>query len=200
MQYIRWGGPIFSGVCKMLAFGEADCFQSKCFCAVLSPNWHLLYLQRYLSRLASKHLFEADWNGFVWNRDPLVTLASYPWCVAIGCLGEKCSAKMLSVSFLSCCRLWFLEGLIRALEGPEEEEKTQTLSVRILVCHVHQWNSDSFLKSLSLGFLTYRRGDHFIWGGGFTSIDIRSMANTQRGWHLITCLRCLVVLGSLLES
>lgn len=120
---------------------------------VLFPNWHLLYLQRYLSRLASKHLFEADWNGFFWNGAPLLTLAPYPSWVAIGCPGGKCSTKMLSVSFLSYCRLWFLEALTRALEGAEAEEETQTLPVGIPVGHVHQWSLDSFLKSLVLGFL-----------------------------------------------
>lgn len=48
----------------------------------------------------------------------------------------------------------------------------------------YQWNSENFLNSLSLGFLTYEKGDDFIEGGGIVSIDVRSMTNTWRGWHV----------------
>lgn len=48
----------------------------------------------------------------------------------------------------------------------------------------YQWNSEHFLNPLSLGFLTYEKGDDFSEGSGIVSVDVRSVTDTWRGWHV----------------
>lgn len=57
----------------------------------------------------------------------------------------------------------FLKPPIRALEGPEAVERHRLPQLESWPATCYQWNSENFLKSLSLGFLTCKREDTFYW-------------------------------------
>lgn len=117
MQCIRRGDPIFTGLCKICWLLEmliasslsafVQCFSQIDICFI-SRGISLTWLQCIYLKLSGMNS--------VWNRSLIMPLFPYPLWVAIGCQGEKCSAKILSASSLSCCKLWFLEAPSQGFE------------------------------------------------------------------------------------
>ena len=102
----------------------------------------------YLPCMASVPQFETDWNSFVWNKVPIITLSPHPWWEAAGCWGEKClpGCYQPPPSLVAGSSFW--QPLTRALERPETVERRKSPS----------WNSGLLLaisKTQKISFLSF---------------------------------------------
>lgn len=131
-----------------MAFGDADCFQAECFCAVLSPNWHLFYL--WGISLAWLQCLNLKLIGIVLSeiKFPLSHSLLIPG-------GRQQDAEVKNVwpgcyqpppSLVAGSSFW--QPLTRALERPETVERRKSPS----------WNSGLLLaisKTQKISFLSF---------------------------------------------